>query len=126
MPRLWALPHASAHETKGQADRLLLLVPRLVLPTKGLGMTSFARWLQKRGELPYVYARRQRLAKPAIYALAGIRAARTPEFFRTSTLERVSADTGIPATRLYAEAMDALKHEPRLPRRYTKRQQAAE
>ena len=89
-------------------------------------VTSFARWLAKRGELPYVYARRQRLGKDAIYALAGIKAARTPSFFRTSLLERVSADTGIPATRLYAEAMDALKHEPRLPRRYTKRQQAAE
>lgn len=84
-------------------------------------ITAFARWLDKRGELPYLYAQRAGLGKRGIYALAGIRAHDSPSFFRTSTLERVSADTGIPATRLYAEAMDALKHEPRLPRRYTRR-----
>jgi hypothetical protein len=89
-------------------------------------VTTFGRWLQKRGEKPHEYARRQGRDKQAVYALAGIRASRAPSFFRTTTLEAIAADTGIPATRLWAEAMDALKHEPRLPRRYTKRQQAAE
>jgi hypothetical protein len=85
-------------------------------------ITTFARWLAKHGDTASRYARRQRRDMQAVYALAGIRASRTPSFFRTETLEAVSADTGIPATRLYAEAMDALKHEPRSPRRYTRRE----
>lgn len=84
-------------------------------------ITSFARWLAKRGLRPYQYARTLGCDKQAICALAGVRSSRVPRSFMTSTLERVSADTGIPATRLYAEAMDALEHEPRLPRRYTRR-----
>lgn len=91
-----------------------------VNPTTEL-ITAFARVLAQRGLQPHRYAEIHGMGKRGIYALAGIRAHDSPSFFRTSTLERVSADTGIPATRLYAEAMDALKHEPRLPRRYTRR-----
>lgn len=88
--------------------------------------TSFARWLAKRGESPSRYAARAGRDRPAVYALAGIRAARIPGFFKTKTLEAISEDTGIPATRLYAEAVDALKHEPRAPRRHVRKRQAAE
>lgn len=83
--------------------------------------TSFAKWLEKKGEPPYRYARRLGLHDAAIYRLAGVSVKRAPTFFHTHLLERVSADTGIPVGKLYGEAMEAMK-APTMPRRYVRKQ----
>jgi len=83
-----------------------------------MNKTTFAIWLEGRGDNPSAFAVRHGISKAAAYALAGIRSHRSPEFFRTSTLERIEAETGIAAQVLYG---DWCKVEPRPARKYTRR-----
>lgn len=66
-------------------------------------MTALAAWLKKRGESPYAFAIRLGMYAQSVYALCGVRSSKAPAFFKTGTLERVSAETGIPVHRLYAD-----------------------
>ena len=63
--------------------------------------TTLAVWLENRGETPRGLAARLGMHAHSIYALCGIRAAKAPGFFRTSTLERISVETGIPWHQLH-------------------------
>jgi hypothetical protein len=81
--------------------------------------TTFARWLQDRGEAHSAYAIRRGLNRLGVARLAGI--GRKPSiayYFYHHFLVNVSQDTGIPIETLVEEARKAAAN-PIPPRRYT-------
>jgi len=65
--------------------------------------TKLATWLADRGEKPRMFALRLGMNAQSIYALCGLRSAQPRAFFKTSTLEKISIETGIPVRRLYSD-----------------------
>jgi hypothetical protein len=80
--------------------------------------TALAIWLREHGETPHGFSRRHGIYIQTVYALCGVRSSKSPGFFRTSTLERIEVETGIPWQRLHE---DWAKAEPRRPRKYTRK-----
>lgn len=83
--------------------------------------TTFSRWLERGGETASGFADRTGMSKAAIYALAGIRSHRSPRFFKTETLRRLSLETGIPVTQLYTDWEEV---EQRPTRKYIRKPKA--
>lgn len=84
--------------------------------------TAFARWLERRDEAAWAFAKRIGVSRSAVLALAGVRSHRSPAFFKTQTLEKISMETGITVRRLYE---DWIRAEPRDPRPYRRKTHAA-
>jgi len=65
--------------------------------------TALAAWLDARSESPYAFSIRLGMNQQTIYALCGVPSSRPPAGFKTPTLERIAAETGIPVARLYGD-----------------------
>lgn len=68
-------------------------------------MTTFAKWLEGRGETAWRYAASRGYNKETIRGLAGIPSSRIPSFYTTRLLGEVSEETGIPIGTLHDEAL---------------------
>ncbi len=84
-------------------------------------MTTFARWLDARGEAPHAFANRFGVNREGIYRLAGIgREPRPIRYFKRDFLLLVSGETGIPVQTLIEDATRAAVN-PTPPRKYVRK-----
>lgn len=90
--------------------------------------TTFALWLEARGQAHYAYADRKGLGRRLVALYAGIGRDRRDqgrrikvERFAYGPLSIISQDTGIPVEMLIKDAIAALE-DPTPPRRYTRKE----
>jgi transcriptional regulator with XRE-family HTH domain len=88
--------------------------------------TTLGRWLREREEAPSAYAIRRGFSYGAVARLVGLSrkpyAIARPDY---AFLTKIAGDTGIPIGTLIEDAIRASTN-PRPPRRYTRKVQAAE
>mgnify|MGYP001593289855 CR=1 FL=1 len=89
--------------------------------------TTFALWLEARGEAHYAYADRRGLGRRRVALYAGVgpghdkvRGRDKIKRFDYASLSIISQDTGIPLEMLIKDAIAALE-DPTPPRRYTRK-----